>query len=150
MKELSTDEMLTMLHEQFAQGSGFSIVVRGTSMVPFLRSGKDSVVLVPLREEPRVGQILLFRDGQRLILHRLIRKENDRYVMNGDGQEKLEVIRREQVEAVVSQVVRRSGRRISCDSPGFRLVSSLWRVTRPFRHWLIPLAENIKRRIYRR
>jgi hypothetical protein len=57
----------------------------GSSMLPFIRGGKDSV---RLRKQPsvEVGDILLVRlAGPRYVLHRLIRKDGDRLTLMGDG-----------------------------------------------------------------
>ena len=135
---------LLEIQKQFSEGKRASLLVTGTSMVPFLRHKKDWVLLQMVSEEPKVGQILLFSMGERLLLHRLIRKKDGCYIMNGDGQAKLEVIRPEQVEAVVCGVVRQSGRSYDCDSPLWRLLWLMWRPTRPFRKGILKVAAALK------
>lgn len=57
----------------------------GSSMLPFIRGGKDSV---RLKKMPgvAVGDMLLVRlPGPRYVLHRLIGKEGDRLTLMGDG-----------------------------------------------------------------
>lgn len=134
-------QVLSELKKAFSQGRQISIQVTGTSMVPFLRHGKDWVLVEPLAEEPQVGQILLFRVGDRLLLHRLRRKRQGHYIMNGDGRSSCEEIAPEQVEAVVTAVIRQSGRTLACDGLLFRVLSVLWWPTRPVRPLLIQMAQ---------
>lgn len=58
----------------------------GSSMLPFIRGGKDSV---RLRKMPtvKVGDMLLVRlqPGPHYVLHRLIRMEGDQLTLMGDG-----------------------------------------------------------------
>lgn len=137
--------VLSELKKAFSQGRQGSLQVTGTSMVPFLRHKKDWVLLRPPAGEPQVGQILLFRVGDRLVLHRLRRKKQKHYIMNGDGQATWEEIAPEQVEAVVTAVIRQSGRILPCDGMAFRLLSALWWPTRPVRPLLIKMAQWGKR-----
>lgn len=137
-------EVKQELQKAFSEGRQVSLQVTGTSMVPFLRHRKDWVLLSPLEGMPRVGQILLFSQRERLVLHRLRRKKQGYYIMNGDGQAQIEVIRPEQVQAVVCAVIRRSGRTIRCDSLLFRLAGALWYPTRPVRAQILWAAEKAK------
>ena len=60
-------------------------VVEGSSMEPGLHRG--DLVLVRYRPEPVVGDVVLYRDpamGVR-VLHRVIRVEDDRLVLQGDA-----------------------------------------------------------------
>ena len=57
----------------------------GSSMLPFIRGGKDSVRLKKM-PSVAVGDMLLVRlTGPRYVLHRLISKEGDRLTLKGDG-----------------------------------------------------------------
>ena len=144
MLRISVEQAKAHLKEKFLQNRPADLLVTGTSMVPFLRHEKDHVRLAPPTGDYRVGQILLFHLGDRLILHRLRKKRDGKLVMNGDGQCHCEVILPEQVVAVGTHVIRRSGRVISCKSPGWRLLSALWYPTRPLRPRLLRLAAGLK------
>lgn len=61
---------------QLATGREVEIRMKGHSMRPLLRDGRDIAVLAPCRgEEVRYGDVLLFRSGGRYILHRVLRRE---------------------------------------------------------------------------
>lgn len=143
-------QVLSQLKQQFSEGKQASLLVTGTSMVPFLRHEKDWVLLRAPEQEPQVGQILLFRMGDRLLLHRLRRKKQGYFLMNGDGLTKFEVIQPHQVEAVVTGVVRRSGRTISCSSVLWKFLTALWWPTRPMRPQLLRAAAAVKRCLKRK
>ena len=65
---------------------GFSkVVVSGESMEPTL-SGNDMVIALRQRGGYEVGDIIIFDGGNRLIIHRIIRIEDDgRYITQGDN-----------------------------------------------------------------
>ncbi len=62
------------------------IMVYGTSMSPLIRIKRDFVTIVPLKREPIVGDIVLFRDyrGDRYVLHRVWKVEGDTVLTFGD------------------------------------------------------------------
>ena len=66
-----------------------AIPVKGYSMLPFIRGGKDLVVLEPLRREPAVDDIVLFyvgpKDTGRYVMHRIVGIDGDRVDIMGDG-----------------------------------------------------------------
>ena len=85
------DELYPILSEVIASGGEFRLYPRGTSMLPLLREGRDSVALVAPDSIKR-GDILLYRrpDGH-FVLHRLMRIEKDATLtFCGDNQDRLE------------------------------------------------------------
>lgn len=66
------------------EGREVTLTPLGSSMLPFIRGGKDAV---RLRKNPTVavGDIILVRLPGRYVLHRLIRKDGDRLTLMGDG-----------------------------------------------------------------
>ena len=57
----------------------------GSSMLPFIRGGKDSVVLIK-KDSVEVGDIVLARlGGPRYVLHRVIARDGDALTLMGDG-----------------------------------------------------------------
>lgn len=132
---VSTEEFLVMLENCLAPGREFPLQITGYSMRPFLRNGKDQVFLISKEErKPEPGDILFFvRDNGACVLHRLHRVlEDGRFVMNGDAQTWTEIIREEQVRAVVS-AVQRGKRRISVDSKVYRNCVKIWTAVWPAR-----------------
>ncbi|MGN0202447.1 MAG: S24/S26 family peptidase [Candidatus Cryptobacteroides sp.] len=127
------------VEEMIAQGKSVSITPKGNSMMPFIRSGMDSVLLSPLREEPKVGDIVLFRLSGRHILHRLSSVDGDRLTAMGDGNIRGEEhFRRSDLIAVVTGI-RRKGRR-DYRTPG---KGCLWRRLLPLRRIILGVYRRV-------
>ena len=64
-----------------------SVVIEphGTSMLPFLKEGRDSVRLVGRTIMPRKYDIVLYRVGGEYVLHRIIGFDGDNYIICGDN-----------------------------------------------------------------
>ncbi|MBP3368030.1 MAG: S24/S26 family peptidase [Clostridia bacterium] len=116
-----------------ASGGVFPLVVTGSSMLPFLKEGRDTVILQKADKLCR-GQIVFFRrNSGEFILHRVRRKyPNGRLLVNGDAQSWCELIRSECVLAEVISIERR-GRTIDPNGFTSRLLRMLWYPTRPVR-----------------
>lgn len=124
------------MEEILRGGATCLLTVTGYSMVPFLRHGRDAVILAqPTRERLRPGRILFFRrPGGDYILHRLRRVERDgSLILCGDAQSWTERIRPSQIIGAAVAVRRETGRVVDCGSFSWRLCSALWYPTRPIR-----------------
>ena len=93
-------ELYPLMAEVIAKGGTFRFYPRGTSMLPMLVEGEDSVELAQA-DAVEVGDVVFYRrDNGAFVLHRLIAKRNGTYTMCGDHQMGLEYgIREEQVLA---------------------------------------------------
>ena len=144
---LESDDFSSGLYDVLRAGGCVPLTVTGSSMLPFLRSGRDTVWLCQCDKSSfRRGKILLFRSGGNLVLHR-IRKPlcGQLLLMNGDAQKSCEVIDITQAIAAVRWLTWR-GRRFSADSFFVRIRDALWYPTRPFRGFLFRTASNIRRK----
>ncbi len=105
------------IHEAIAAGGSVRVLVKGSSMYPFLVNGRDSVFFEALPQRAlRSGDILLYRrtNGQ-YVMHRLYAvAKNGSLTFVGDNQSILEKgIRPEQLIASVNICIRR-GKMINC------------------------------------
>ena len=83
-------------------GGEFRLYPKGTSMLPLLRQGIDSVVLVSADSVSVNDMVLYRRDDGQFVLHRIIKINGDELVMCGDNQYELEYgIRKEHILARV-------------------------------------------------
>ena len=79
--EILLEEVGALLNE----GREVSFTPKGTSMLPFIRGGRDSVTLKKL-DKVEVGDIVLVRlPDQRYVLHRVIVNNDGNLVIMGDG-----------------------------------------------------------------
>lgn len=120
----SLSEYADVIRDVLDSGGEFTLYPRGTSMLPLIVEGRDSVTLE--KRAVSVGDIAFYRraDGS-FVLHRAVGFENGAYTMCGDNQLTLEKgVAPQQVIAAVKYVTRR-GRRVG--GAGYRLYLLLWR-----------------------
>lgn len=61
------------------------IAVRGRSMMPALADGAEVEIRLCDSSEARVGDVVLVRDGDLHIVHRLLARRGDLVLLQGDG-----------------------------------------------------------------
>jgi hypothetical protein len=128
MKQIPNDLFFAWVETEIAQGRTVQFRLKGVSMFPLIRGGKDDVVLRPCSaEELRPMDVVLFKYKGKHLLHRIIRREGNRLLIQGDGS----YVAQEQcsVDAVIGKVqaiVRSSGKAVSVESWQWRLPSFVW------------------------
>ena len=93
------------------EGKDVSLPARGNSMLPFIKNGKDRIVLRRL-EGIKTGDMLLARVSTgNYVIHRLIDIQGDRLTLKGDGNYRgVEYCSREDVSGTVIAIVSLRGR----------------------------------------
>lgn len=111
-----------------AEGGEVQIRMRGHSMRPWLRDGRDIAVIAPCDGEQAVrGDVVLFRYRGGHVLHRVVSRDGDRLLLAGDGNYRLrEQCRAEDVCGRLVRIIRPSGRIVACDSRRWRWQSRCW------------------------
>ena len=111
-----------------AEGESVTVRVRGCSMMPHLRDGKHSVVVRRCKaEDIKLGAVIFFEYRGGWIMHRLRKIEGDRLTFAGDGNYKLEeIVGREALRGVVTDIITPSGKKFSCESFLWRFKSGAW------------------------
>lgn len=86
-EEITYEEYDSLIREVLASGGEFRIYPHGTSMLPCIRPGIDSVSLKKLTGRAKIHDILFYRrsDGQ-YVLHRVREVTKGGYTMLGDHQ----------------------------------------------------------------
>lgn len=119
------------------EGREVNFTPLGSSMLPFIRGGKDSVIL---RKMPaiEVGDIALVRlEGPRYVLHRVIRKDGDNLTLMGDGNiAGTESCTVDDVLGTVTAVIKGKRRVI----PG---KGRWWRALKPIRRYILAIYRRI-------
>jgi signal peptidase I len=95
-----------VMNEVLASGGEFRIIIKGTSMLPLLRQGRDSVVVK--KEKPEKHDVVLYkRKNGAFVLHRIIGKREKGFILCGDNQFVKEYgIGPDDIIAVVSYIIR--------------------------------------------
>lgn len=125
VKIIKNEALFADADEILSAGGNVSLRVKGHSMRPFLRNGRDLVELSPISAGAlRRGMVVLFRHKGRHILHRIRRISGDRLTIKGDGNHRMtEYASREDVVAYVL-AAERDGQRIDYGSPRWRQLSA--------------------------
>ena len=130
------------------EGKRVTIPVKGSSMLPFIRGGKDLVVLEKAGEVLRADDIVLFhvgpREGGRYVMHRILSIDGDAVDIQGDGvPETHEHVRRSQVIARAVEILRDGKRRVDPYGPGQRRLVHFWQWLRPVRRYILFIYRHL-------
>ena len=136
------DEVMPIIKEKLASGGTVTLSPRGTSMLPMLREGRDTITLSPAPEKLRKYDIPFYqRDNGQYVLHRVV-KTGESYTCIGDNQFVYEKgIKQEQVIAVCESFTR-DGKEYSVNSRFWRLYARFWHYSRFPRR----VARGVRRR----
>ena len=105
--ELSMSEIWELANVVISSGGEFRLFHKGTSMMPLLRQGKDSVVLVAPNDIKKNDILLYKRANGQFVMHRAIKIKKDEYIMCGDNQYEHERgIKKENILAKVKGIYR--------------------------------------------
>ena len=108
---VSLEEMLPLMTEQLGAGGEIRFMPRGTSMLPLIRQGVDTVVISPARGNLKKYDIPLYKrtDGH-FVLHRVVGTRDGKYIMCGDNQHIKEYgITNDQIIGVLTKVIKPEG-----------------------------------------
>ena len=119
------------------EGREVNFTPLGSSMLPFIRGGKHSVVLRKM-PDVEVGDIVLVRmAGPRYILHRIIEKDGSNLSLMGDGNiSGTEKCTTGDVLGTVTAVIK--GKRKVIPGKG-----RWWRALKPIRRYLLAIYRRI-------
>ena len=119
-----------LIREVLASGGQFRLYPRGTSMLPLLRQGRDSVALRRVDSPIQKNDILFYQrpDGS-FVLHRVWAVAPEGLTLMGDNQTVPE--HGVSPDWVIGRVTRifRDDREVICDGFGYRLYLKLWQFT---------------------
>jgi hypothetical protein len=107
-------------------------------MLPFIKNGRDSVVLASLSRPLEVGDIILVQIGPKYIMHRVFALDGDRITMMGDGNIKgNELCTLHDVIGIVTEIHKENGKVVK---PG---EGKFWRVIRPLRRIILAFYKRV-------
>ena len=113
------------------------------NMRPFIRKNKDTVTVIPLFDEPQVGDIVLFRAkrlGGDYVLHRVYQINGEKIRTFGDGCLTPDEWLSRDVFIGIAVTIQRGKKVIDCGSPKWKRISALWVKLLPIRRYLLRLA----------
>jgi hypothetical protein len=144
-KQYRLEELMPLIREALDGGKPVRFSPYGTSMLPMLRQGIDSVVLSPLPDKLRKYDLPLYqRENGQYVLHRVV-GVSDTYTCMGDNQVDPEPgLRHEQMIAVVTSFTR-NGRVIPVTSFGYKLYCRFWVGSCPIRRFVRRVKGRLRR-----
>ena len=134
-----------LIREVLASGGEFRLYPHGTSMLPLIRQGVDSVALRSLDRPPRKYDILFYRrkDGS-YILHRVKEVTDKGLVLWGDNHTMLEYgITEENIIGYAARIFR-GDKELDCQGFGYRAYLWLWQF-KAIRRVLLPIAYRLRK-----
>lgn len=135
---LPNETLLSSAGELLAEGRDVTLMVKGNSMLPFLHSEKDSVVLHK-KDSVSVGDMILARIApEHYVLHRVWSVENGKITLMGDGNLRgTEHCTPDNVLGTVTKILYGNGKTAV---PG---KGKLWRMLLPVRRYLLAIYRRI-------
>lgn len=138
-------ELFGLVDEILGIGEKAWITVTGMSMYPFLREGRDSVELSSVTYDAlkRGDIVLIRRETGQYVLHRLLKKDRDRFFIIGDAQQWVEgPLEPSQLLAYVTSI-KRGKQIISCNNIILRCAVGIWLALIPYRNKVIRICIRI-------
>lgn len=129
------EELVPLIKEALSAGRTVRISPRGTSMLPMLRQGIDSVVLASVPGILKKYDLPLYqRENGKYVLHRIV-DVCDTYTCVGDNQFSSEKnIRQDQLIAVVTAFYR-GEKKWSTSNPLYQFYCRFWHYSRSLRRF---------------
>ena len=126
-KSIPNEILLPEVARLIKEGHTVTITVRGNSMNPFLVDRRDRVTLGDFTtEQLQPGVAVLARDlTERIVFHRIIRRNGNILILQGDGN------------------LMRKDKRYTADGKVWKLYSYWWMKLNPARRWLLALFRRI-------
>ena len=146
VKVLDPEQLMEPLLGLLAEAESVPLVISGSSMLPFLAHGRDTVYLSRVNRPLKKGDMILYRrDNGAYILHRIFRVEKETYTLVGDAQIQLETgVRPDQVLALVT-AVRRKGKLLRSGSFWWIFFEKVWIRMVPLRPGVVAAYSRLKR-----
>ena len=88
--KVENDILIPEIARLLQEGKEVRFTPSGVSMRPYIEGDRDSVILAKMSRAPRIGDIILAKaetpcGRSSYVLHRVIRIEGERFVLQGDG-----------------------------------------------------------------
>lgn len=125
--QISNDIFFAEVERLLGEGGEVVITIRGNSMQPMLRDGREKVVLRRYEgDELQRGDVMLFRYRGGYVLHRVVSINGERIVFAGDGNYKLyELATTKDIVARMVAYVK-DCRRVECTDKEWLRYSRVW------------------------
>jgi len=138
---LPARHFMPVIRDALERGQQVRMTARGSSMFPFIRNG-DMVALDPMETTAAVGDIVLVQcaaEGERYVLHRVVRVEGEAFYLRGDCQRDCEGPFTGKDILGRAVLVYRNGRERRLDRGIYRRAGLAWNRCAPMNVWVFQL-----------
>ncbi|MGI6392330.1 MAG: S24/S26 family peptidase [Candidatus Izemoplasmatales bacterium] len=135
-KKETKNGILPLIEEQLLLGKQVAFKVKGTSMFPFLHSGRTEVTLHKPTVEPKKYDIVLFKTKDHYVLHRIIKRRRDVYIVMGDALKKKDYVKIDQIIGVVKEI-KVDGKPVDIHEKKYKRKVRCWVAFRAARRFLL-------------
>lgn len=145
MKQVFDNKVLgTEIAQLLREGKTVTIPVKGNSMRPFLADGRDAVVMRGCEDGHVVpGEVVLaVVKGESVVLHRVVARQGNRLLLQGDALATTEEAERQEVAGKAVAVVRR-GRTYEVNGTVWRTYSAIWMKVLTIRRYRQKMREGL-------
>lgn len=142
-KTVPNAELIPAIGKLIEEGQEVIFKPKGVSMLPFIRGGRDSVLLRKA-DGLKAGDIALAEISEgRYVLHRIEKIEDEMIVLMGDGNlVGRERCRKEDVMAIAVKIIKEN-KEIDCQSPRHMRMAEIWKRLLPVRRYLLAIYRRI-------
>ena len=144
-KKVRFEDLFPIIDATVKGGNSFSFCAFGNSMLPFIRNGKDTVTLGPVRGQLAKNDVIFYRrENGQFVLHRIVEVCRDgSFSLCGDNQFRIERgILKHQIIAKLEKL-EREGKEVPLSSFSARL----WYSFLPLRRRLLHIKSSVPLRI---
>lgn len=135
---------MTSFEEELARSGSIVFTNKGVSMMPLLRQNRDLMVIEKKgASRCKKYDVILFKRGEKYVLHRILKVRERDYYVAGDNCRKGESVKESQVLGVLTQVVR-DGKTVTPEDPAYRRYVHLWCDLYPVRMGLFFLRDGAR------
>ena len=143
-KKISLDEIYPIIKEKIENGGTVQLPITGTSMNPLLVWGRDTVELTKCENPQKYDIIFYRRDNGHFVLHRIVGKNENGFILCGDNQVKKEYgITEKHIIAVVKSITRKD-KTFSVNKSSYRFYVKLWTLILPLRNLILVPMRKLK------
>ncbi len=146
---ISARELMPLIRAALARNQRVRLTATGSSMFPFIRGG-DVVELEPLHHPPVAGDLILAQrpsgpEGERYVLHRVVRVKGEAFYLRGDAQPDCEgPFTRKDILGRATRLYRRDRMR-RLDQGLWRCLGLAWNRCAPLNLWIFQLTRRLQR-----
>lgn len=145
VKEFENNLFIPEIAKYIQAGHTVTMKVKGCSMHPFIDNGRDKVVLKSF-DQYQIGDVVLAKvDDGRFVLHRIVKMEDNRMTLRGDGNVVgVETCPTDSVIAKAIGFIRKGRDKMDAtDGWKWKIYSFLWLRLSFMRRWLLAFYRRI-------